>query len=69
MESDTLPGHFMFQTLQQLLLQRKQLQNAVDIALAIKGRISVVTEESQRVDHAVIKSCMTCTVKKNPPGI
>ena len=52
-----------------LLHQCKQLQKAADIAPTIKGRISSVTEESQRAGHMVIESRMTRTVKKNSWGI
>jgi len=49
-----------------LLLQRRQSQKAADIALTIKGRISAVTEESQRAVHEIIESSMTRSIKKNP---
>jgi len=68
MESITLPNHPTFQTLQRPLLQRGLLQNVTKIAPAIKSRIQTVTNESHRVDHAVIEIRMNRTANEGSPG-
>ena len=69
MESVTLPDYLTFQTLQRPLLQLRLLQKVPEIAPAIKGRIHIVTKESQYADHAVIKIRMNCTANEGSPGI
>ena len=58
-----------YPTLRQPLLQLGLLQKVVVIAPAIKGRISTVTRESQRADHAIIETRMTHTVNESSPGV
>ena len=69
MESFTPPDHLTFYTLQRSLLQRRLLQKVAVMVLAIKGRISAVTRESQRTDHAVIETRMTRTANEGSSGI
>ena len=69
MEFVTLPDYLTFQTLQRPLLQLGLLQKVPEIAPAIKGRIHVVTKESQCADHTVIEICMTHTNNRNSSGI
>ena len=72
MESITLLDHPtfpIFQTLQQPRLQRELLQKVAEIALAIKGKIQAITEESQHVNHTVIDICMTRTSNEASSGI
>ena len=69
MEFVTSPGHLVFQTLQQLLLQHKLLQKVAEIIPTIKGIIQIVTKESQRTDHVVIENRMTRTANEDSLGI
>jgi len=46
MEFVTQSNHLTFQTLQQLLLQRRLLQKVAEITPAIKGIIQAVMKES-----------------------
>ena len=69
MESVTLSDHLMFHALQRPPLQRRLLQKVAEIAPAIKGKISAVTRESRRLDHAVIEAYMTRTANESSPGI
>jgi len=69
MESVTPPSHLTFQTLQQLLLQRKSLQKVAKLAPLIKGIIQAVMKEAQSADHAVIEIRMTRTANEDSPGI
>jgi len=55
--------------LQQLLLQRRLLQNIAKIIPVIKDIIQAVMKESQRADHVVIEICITHTANKDFQGI
>ena len=69
MESVMLSGHLTFQTLQQLLLQRRLLQKVAEITPAIQGIIHAIMKESQRADQTVIEIRMTHIVNEDSFGI
>ena len=64
-----LSGHLTFQTLQQLLLQRRLLQKVAEITPAIQGIIHAIMKESQRADQTVIEIRMTHIVNEDSVGI
>jgi len=64
MEYVTLPGHLTFQTLQQLLLQRRLLQKIAEITHNQEHNHAIMNE-SQRADHAIIEIHMTCTANED----
>ena len=64
-----LPGHLIFQILQQLLLQCKLLQKVAEITLTIKGINQAIMKESRCIDYAVIEIRMTRTANENSPSI
>jgi len=68
MEYVTLPGHLTFQTLQQLLLQRRLLQKIAEITHNQEHNHAIMNE-SQRADHAIIEIHMTCTANEDSTGI
>ena len=69
MEFVTLLRQLTFQTLRQLLLQRRPLQKVDEITFTIKGKIQAVTKISQSANRAIIEIRMTRTANKNSPGV